>query len=187
MMAALRERHDRECPHCTCATGHTQTVFGDGDPGAALMFIGEAPGAEEDREGVPFVGRSGQLLNQMIAAMGLSRERVYIANVLKARPPNNDTPTREEALKCGPYLLEQVRVVSPRVIVTLGNPATQFMLDTKQGITGLRGRWQEWEGVPLMPTFHPAYLLRNYTAENRKLVWSDLKAVMGKLAESGPV
>lgn len=180
-LAALREMHDRECPHCTRATAHTQTVWGDGDPDARLMFIGEAPGADEDREGVPFVGRSGQLLNQMIAAMGLSRDRVYIANVLKARPPNNDTPTGEEAAKCGVYLREQVRIISPAVIVTMGNPATQYMLETKQGITGLRGRWQEYEGIPLMPTFHPAYLLRNYTPENRKLVWSDLKSVMERL------
>jgi DNA polymerase len=180
-LAALRVKHDLECPHCTKATAHTQTVWGDGDPEARLMFIGEAPGADEDREGVPFVGRSGQLLNQMIVAMGLSREKVYIANVLKARPPNNDTPTGEEAAKCGPYLREQVRIISPKAIVTMGNPATQFMLETKQGITGLRGRWQEYEGIPLMPTFHPAYLLRNYTPENRKLVWSDLKAVMERL------
>lgn len=180
-LEALRVRHDLECPHCTVATAHTQTVWGDGDPEARLMFIGEAPGADEDREGVPFVGRSGQLLNQMIVAMGLSRESVYIANVLKSRPPNNDTPTGEEAGKCGVYLREQVRIVSPAAIVTMGNPATQFMLGTKQGITGLRGRWQEYEGIPLMPTFHPAYLLRNYTAENRKLVWSDLKAVMERL------
>jgi len=180
-LAALREEHDRECPHCTKATAHTQTVWGDGDPDARLMFIGEAPGADEDREGVPFVGRSGQLLNQMIAAMGLSRDRVYIANVLKSRPPNNDTPTGEEAAKCGVYLRQQVRIISPWAIVTMGNPATQYMLETKQGITGLRGRWQEYEGIPLMPTFHPAYLLRNYTADNRKLVWSDLRSVMERL------
>lgn len=188
LLAALRIKHDRDCPHCTKATAHTQTVWGDGDPDARLMIIGEAPGADEDREGVPFVGRSGQLLNQMITAMGLSRDGlgekgVYIANVLKARPPNNDTPTGEEAAKCGPYLREQVRIIAPRAIVTMGNPATQFMLETKQGITSLRGRWQEYQGIPLMPTFHPAYLLRNYTPENRKLVWSDLKSVMGKLGE----
>lgn len=188
LLAALRIKHDNECPHCTKATAHTQTVWGDGDPDARLMIIGEAPGADEDREGIPFVGRSGQLLNQMITAMGLSRDGlgekgVYIANVLKARPPNNDTPTGEEAAKCGPYLREQVRIIAPRAIVTMGNPATQFMLETKQGITSLRGRWQEYQGIPLMPTFHPAYLLRNYTPENCKLVWSDLKNVMGKLGE----
>jgi len=180
-LAVLRERHDAECPHCTRATGHTQTVFGDGDPDARLMFVGEAPGADEDREGIPFVGRSGQLLNDMIVAMGLSRQRVYIANVLKARPPNNDTPTGEEAARCGPYLAEQIRIISPAVLVTLGNPATQYLLQTKQGITSLRGRWQEYQGIPLMPTFHPAYLLRNYTPENRRKVWSDLQLVMEKL------
>ena len=183
-LASLRERHDRECPHCTRATAHTRTVFGDGSAEARLMFIGEAPGADEDREGIPFVGRSGQLLNQMIEAMGFSRATVYIANVLKARPPNNDTPTGEEAAKCGPYLAEQVRIIAPEVIVTLGNPATQYILDTKQGITSLRGRWQTYNGVPVMPTFHPAYLLRNYTPENRKLVWSDLQQVMVKLGSS---
>lgn len=181
----LRQRHDRECPHCTRATAHTQTVFSDGDPAARLMFVGEAPGADEDRTGIPFVGKAGQLLNQMITAMGLSRESVYIANVLKARPPNNDTPTSEEASRCGPYLREQIRIVAPDAIVTLGNPATQFLLQTKQGITSLRGRWQEYEGIPLMPTFHPAFLLRQYTPENRRLVWSDLQAVIQRLNETG--
>lgn len=184
LLDALRARHDKECPHCTRATTHTKTVFSDGDPGARLMFVGEAPGADEDRTGIPFVGKAGQLLNQMIVAMGLTREGVYIANVLKARPPNNDTPTSEEAARCGPYLKEQVRIVAPAAIVTLGNPATQYLLETKQGITSLRGRWQAFEGIPVMPTFHPAFLLRQYTPENRRLVWSDLQAVMQRLNET---
>lgn len=181
MLEALRRRHDAECPHCTAATAHSRTVFADGDPDAALMFVGEAPGEEEDRQGIPFVGRAGQLLNDMIRAMGLTREQVYIANVLKARPPNNATPTPDEAAKCGPYLLEQIEIVRPRVIVTLGNPATHYLLNTTRGITSLRGTWQEFRGIPVMPTFHPAYLLRAYTPENRSKVWSDLQQVMARL------
>lgn len=177
-LEALRERHDAECPHCTSATAHTRTVFGEGSPCAAIMFVGEAPGAEEDRTGRPFVGRAGQLLDKMIAAMGLKREDVYIANVLKARPPDNATPTFEEAARCGPYLAEQIRIVRPRVIVTLGRPAAQFLLNTSEAMGRLRGVWQEYDGVPVMPTFHPAYLLRQYTRENREKVWSDLQKAL---------
>lgn len=174
----LRERHDAECPHCTSVTEHTQTVFGEGDPCANIMFVGEAPGAEEDRTGRPFVGRAGQLLDKMINAMGLQREDVYIANILKARPPNNATPTFEEAARCGPYLAEQIRIIRPRAIVTLGKPAAQFLLGSRESMGRLRGVWQEYEGVPVMPTFHPAYLLRQYTRENREKVWSDLQKVL---------
>lgn len=182
-LAELRREHDQNCPHCTRATGHTQTVFGDGDPDAALMFIGEAPGAEEDKLGIPFVGASGKKLNEMIVAMGLSRERVYIANILKARPPNNDTPTPEEAARCGPYLLRQIEIIQPKVIVTLGKPAISFMLKTSESMSSLRGVWSEFHGIPLMPTYHPAYLLRAYTTENRMKVWSDLKQAKAKLDE----
>ncbi|MFG0273422.1 MAG: uracil-DNA glycosylase, partial [Phycisphaerales bacterium] len=178
---ALHERHDRECPHCTSVTGHTQTVFGEGDPNARLMFVGEAPGAEEDKQGRPFVGRSGQLLEKMINAMGLDRSDVYIANVLKSRPPNNRTPTPDEAAACGAYLREQIGVIEPEVLVTLGRPAAQLLLDTTESMTNLRGRWQEYAGVPVMPTFHPAYLLRQYTKENRQKVWSDLQRAMERL------
>lgn len=178
---ALHERHDRECPHCTSVTGHTQTVFGEGDPDARLMFVGEAPGAEEDKQGRPFVGRSGQLLEKMINAMGLARGDVYIANVLKSRPPNNRTPTPDEAAACGAYLREQLAIIQPEVIVTLGRPAAQLLLDTTESMTNLRGRWREYAGVPVMPTFHPAYLLRQYTKENRQKVWSDLKKAMERL------
>jgi DNA polymerase len=178
---ALHERHDRECPHCTSVTGHTQTVFGEGDPDARLMFVGEAPGAEEDKQGRPFVGRSGQLLEKMINAMGLARGDVYIANVLKSRPPNNRTPTPDEAAACGAYLREQLAIIQPEVIVTLGRPAAQLLLDTTESMTNLRGRWQEYAGVPVMPTFHPAFLLRQYTKENRQKVWSDLQKAMERL------
>ena len=177
----LRSRHDAECPHCTSVTGHTQTVFGEGSPGARLMFVGEAPGAEEDRQGRPFVGRSGQLLEKMINAMGLARGDVYIANVLKSRPPNNRTPTPDEAAACGAYLREQLAIIEPEVIVTLGRPAAQLLLETKESMTNLRGRWHEYAGVPVMPTFHPAFLLRQYTKENRQKVWSDLQKAMDRL------
>ena len=183
----LRRRHDRECPHCTTCTSHTQTVFGEGNPDAELMFVGEAPGAEEDRTGRPFVGRAGQKLDDMITAMGLARSDVYIANVLKSRPLDNRTPLQSEVELCGPYLAEQIRIIEPKAIVTLGGPATKLLLNTTLGITRLRGVWSQYidpitgRETPVMPTFHPAYLLRAYTPENRKLVWSDMQAVMQKL------
>lgn len=189
-LETLRARHDAECPHCTAATYHTQTVFGDGNPDARLMFVGEAPGAEEDRQGIPFVGRAGQKLNEMIRAMGLAREDVYIANVLKSRPPENATPTAEEAARCGPYLDAQIAIIRPQVIVALGKPAMNYLLDTREGINAMRGRWFEYRPrlmdsdlapIPVMPTFHPAYLLRSYTLENRQKVWSDLQQVMARL------
>ncbi|MGA0173852.1 MAG: uracil-DNA glycosylase [Phycisphaerales bacterium] len=187
-LAALRVRHDRECAHCTTATTHTQTVFGEGSPDAAVMFVGEAPGEQEDRTGRPFVGRAGQKLEDMIKAMGFSREEVYIANVLKSRPPDNRTPLRHEVEACGPYLVEQVRIIRPRAIVTLGGPATKLLLETEEGITKLRGIWATYRAgdleIPVMPTFHPAYLLRNYTPEVRKQVWSDLTQVLEKLGRS---
>ncbi|MGP1310352.1 MAG: uracil-DNA glycosylase [Phycisphaerales bacterium] len=182
----LKRRHDAECAHCTSAPPFTQTVFGDGDPDAELMFIGEAPGAEEDRTGVPFVGRAGEKLNDMIRAMGLEREDVYIANILKARPPNNATPTPDEAQRCGVWLKEQIRIVRPKVIVTLGKPAANYMLENRDSMGSMRGTWWEYADgdmrIPLMPTFHPAYLLRAYTPENRKKVWSDLQAAMQKIS-----
>jgi uracil-DNA glycosylase family 4 len=186
-LEALRQRHDRECPHCTTATAHTQTVFGEGDPEARLMFIGEAPGETEDRLGRPFVGRAGEKLDEMIRAMGLQRQQVYIANVLKSRPPENRTPLQHEVDACGPYLIEQILTIRPEVIVTLGGPATKLLLATDAGITRLRGIWSEWRapggesGIPVMPTYHPAYLLRNYTPQTRGEMWSDLQAVMGRL------
>lgn len=182
---ALLARHDAECPHCTAATYHTQTVFGEGDPDARLMFVGEAPGAEEDKTGRPFVGRAGQLLEKMIIAMGLTRADVYIANTLKSRPPNNATPTPMEISLCSPYLAEQIRIIRPDVLVALGSPSAKFLLDTKVGISKLRGKWHPCAfadlDIPVMPTFHPAYLLRNYTADTRGKVWSDLQQVMERI------
>ncbi|MBM4111121.1 MAG: uracil-DNA glycosylase [Phycisphaerae bacterium] len=191
LLEALRERHASECPHCTRASGHTNLVFGEGSANAELVFVGEAPGETEDQTGRPFVGKAGQKLDEMIAAMKLRREQVYIANVLKSRPPNNRTPLQSEVDGCGPYLIEQLCILRPRVIVTLGGPATRLLLATEVGITRLRGAWGTWTAaawtgldlqVPVMPTYHPAYLLRNYTAQTRGEVWADLQAVMARLA-----
>jgi len=192
MLAELRERHDRECPHCTHATAHQRTVFGEGDPCARLMFVGEAPGETEDTLGRPFVGKAGRKLDEMIQAIGLRREDCYIANVLKSRPPENRAPLPLEVERCSPYLVEQLLIIRPRVIMTLGGPATKMLMNTDVGIMKLRGSWSQWVAppgspivsIPLMPTFHPAYLIRNYTLETRAQVWSDLKAVMHRLAET---
>lgn len=183
----LHQRHDKTCPHCTASTDHTQTVFGEGNPDADLLFVGEAPGEQEDRTGRPFVGRAGKKLDDIIHAMGLKREDVYIANVLKSRPPNNRTPLAQEVEGCSPFLTEQIQIIEPRVIVTLGGPATKLLLNTDVGITRLRGQWArclfgETE-IDVLPTFHPAYLLRNYTVQTRKEVWADMQAVMEKLEE----
>ncbi len=180
-LEALCRRYEAESPLVDQIEGWTQVVFGDGDPDARLMFIGEAPGAEEDRQGIPFVGRAGKLLNDMIGAMGLERREVYITNIVKVRPPNNRTPTPEEAEAEGPFLREQIAIIRPDVIVTLGRPASQHILGTREAMGRMRGRWGSYEGIPVMPTFHPAYLLRQYTPENRKKVWSDLKQVMDRL------
>jgi DNA polymerase len=164
---------------------NTQLVFGEGDPDAKLMFLGEGPGAEEDRTGRPFVGPAGELLDKMITAMGLTRDSVYIANVVKYRPPNNRTPTPEEAATQGPTLAKQVAIVNPAALVALGGAATKFALQTTTGITRLRGNWAQFVHtdpmIPIMPTFHPAYLLRSYTPDNRKKVWADLQAVLKKI------
>lgn len=183
---AILARYEKDEPHRNFVTAHSRIVFGEGDPCARLMFIGEAPGEEEDRTGRPFVGRAGQLLEKMIVAMGLRRADVYIANVLKTRPPNNATPTLEEAALCAPYLFDQIAAIKPEVIVTLGLPATRTILSTDRSMGSLRGRWATFKDpqgrlVPVMPTYHPAFLLRSYTPENRLKVWSDLQMAMEKL------
>ena len=170
-----------ECTRCRLHEGRTKIVFGVGDPRARLMFIGEGPGADEDAQGEPFVGRAGQKLNGMIQSIGLEREKVYIANVVKCRPPDNRDPKPDEIATCSPFLVEQIEAIRPRVIVTLGSPATKTLLNTKVGITKLRGTWQSYRGIPVMPTFHPAYLLRAYTQENRRRVWDDLKAARARM------
>ena len=175
----------RNCTKCALSGSRTQTVFGETNPDADLLFIGEGPGEEEDRTGRPFVGRAGELLTKMIVAMGLTRQDVYICNMVKCRPPGNRAPAPEEVRACWDYLIRQLQIIRPRVIVTMGNPATQNLLNTKVGITRLRGQWHELgpigehlEGTPVMPTFHPAYLLRQYTTDNRRKVWSDLQKAM---------
>lgn len=185
----LRTRYEKDAPHRSFVTAHTKIVFGEGDPAARLVFIGEAPGEEEDRTGRPFVGRSGELLTKMIGGMGLTREDVYICNILKTRPPNNATPTGREIEICEPYLREQVSIIAPRVIVTLGLPASRAILKSDESMTKMRGRWRTYSlidggTVDVMPTFHPAYVLRNYTEETRRTVWGDLQMVMKKLVES---
>jgi uracil-DNA glycosylase family 4 len=159
-------------------------VFGVGNPRAELMFVGEAPGRDEDLEGEPFVGRAGELLTRIIQAMGLKRGEVYIANVIKCRPPQNRTPLPEEVENCLPYLVAQIELIRPRVIVALGAVALRALLDLRLGITKLRGNWYTWRDIPIMPTFHPAYLLRNPAA--KKDVWRDMRTVLEKLGRTPP-
>lgn len=185
----LSKRHDATCSHCTVATAHTQTVFGEGNPDADLMFIGEAPGENEDKTGRPFVGRAGKKLDEIISAMGFERKDIYIANVLKSRPPENRTPLPGEIEQCAEYLAEQIRIIRPKALVGLGGPASKWLLRTSTGVTRLRGQWAAYEDgtlqFPVMPTFHPAYLLRNYTPDTRRKVWSDMQQVMRFLEQSG--
>lgn len=173
------------CTRCALASSRTQTVFARGNPDATLCFVGEAPGADEDARGLPFVGRAGQLLDRMIAAMGLSPERdVYICNIVKCRPPGNRRPEPIEIATCIPYLHEQLALVEPRVIVALGNTAVAALLDTKVGITKLRGEWKLYRGRTLvMPTYHPSYLLRPspQQIEAKRQAWQDLQLVMKQL------
>lgn len=172
-----------DCTRCRLCEKRTQIVFGVGSPDARLMFVGEGPGADEDRQGEPFVGRAGQLLNRIIAAMGLSRSEVYIANVVKCRPPENRTPQADEIGTCSPYLFQQIAAIRPRVLVCLGTPAAQTVLGTRSTITHLRGRFHEIAGIQVMATFHPAYLLRNPAA--KKDVWEDMRQVMALLNAEG--
>lgn len=165
-----------QCTSCDLSKTRRNVVFGSGNPKASLMFIGEAPGQEEDAQGLPFVGRAGQLLTKIIEAMGLKRQDVYIANVLKCRPPNNRAPLPTEILACAENVRRQVEMINPKAICTLGKFATQTLLRTERPISSLRGIFQEYNGIPVMPTFHPAYLLRN--PQDKKLVWEDMKKVM---------
>jgi DNA polymerase len=182
----LNQNEVSGCTRCRLCQTRTQTVFGEGDPGAKIFFIGEGPGENEDLSGRPFVGKAGQLLDKMINAMGLRREQVYIANIVKCRPPNNREPAPDEVATCTPYLERQLEIIRPHVIVTLGRPAVQHMLQTKVAMGKIRGNWQTWRGIKLMPTFHPAYVLRQYTDETRAAVWSDLKQVLVELGMKVP-
>jgi DNA polymerase len=170
-----------DCRRCKLAHGRQNIVFGQGNPEARLMFVGEAPGFEEDVQGLAFVGKAGQLLTKIIEAMGLSREEVYIANVIKCRPPENRNPEPDEILACQPFLRRQIESIRPRVIVGLGKFAGQWLLKTAEPISRLRGRLGDYEGIRVMPTYHPAYLLRNPGA--KKDVWEDMKVVRGLLGE----
>jgi len=168
-----------DCTRCALHKGRNQIVFADGDPNARLLFVGEGPGADEDAQGLPFVGRAGQLLNNMIAAMGLKREEVYIANVVKCRPPQNRTPEPEEANTCSPFLFSQIDVVRPEVIVALGATAATYLLGLRQPLAGLRGRVHAFRGSKLIVTYHPAFLLRD--PRQKKEAWADLQIAMREL------
>ena len=182
-LAELREQV-AVCERCPLAKQRRQTVFGEGSEHAELMFIGEGPGAEEDRQGRPFVGLAGQLLDKMIAAMQFARETVYIANIVKCRPPNNRAPMPDEAQVCLNYLVEQIRLISPKCLVLLGATATHYLLNRHEGITKLRGHWLEYRGIPAMPTYHPAFLLRQESAKRE--AWQDLQQVMAKFGKVYP-
>ncbi len=175
------------CTKCELHATRTQTVFARGNPDAELVFIGEGPGADEDAQGLPFVGKAGQLLDKMIAAMGLSEREVYICNIVKCRPPGNRTPEPREMTACMPYLSEQLGVIQPKVLVALGSTALRGLFGQTDGITKARGNFRLYQGaIPVMPTFHPAYVLRQPTKEIRGMVWSDLQQVLKHLGRSAP-
>jgi len=183
VLESIRTDLGPSCTRCKLHTlGRTQVVFGAGNPDARLMFVGEAPGADEDEQGIPFVGRAGQLLTKIIEAIGLKREDVYIANVIKCRPPQNRNPEPDEVDSCEPFLFQQIDAIKPRVIVALGKFGAQTLLRTQDPISRLRGRVFEYRGAKLIPTFHPAYLLRNPPAKRE--VWEDMKLVRQHLAET---
>ena len=174
-----------ECTRCKLHRHRNKIVFGAGNPRAELVFVGEGPGHDEDLQGLPFVGRAGQLLTQMIEAMGLSRGEVYIANVVKCRPPENRTPEKDEVSTCMPFLLRQIGAIEPKVVVCLGSVAAQTLLNTNKSISRFRGEWFDFHGARLLATYHPAYLLRNPHAKPE--VWTDLKKVMAHLGLKPPV
>jgi len=193
-LAAMDRGEVSGCVKCRLSQTRTRTVFGEGDADAPVMFIGEGPGMNEDRTGRPFVGRAGELLDKMIVGMGFAREQVYIANIVKCRawmpgpPPKDRAPASDEVAACAPYLDRQVDLIRPRVIVTLGLPAAKHVLQTQSTMGRLRGVWHEWRGVKVMPTYHPAYMLRVYSNGSpdevrkvREAVWSDLKKVLAEL------
>jgi len=177
----------RQCHKCSLGSLRTNAVPGEGNPKARILFVGEGPGADEDAQGRPFVGRAGQLLNKIIAACGLKRSDVFIANIVKCRPPENREPRADEIINCFPYLQRQIEIINPEVIVALGAPAARTLLNTNKSIGQLRGQFHEYYAgigsppIKLMPTYHTAYLLRNYSQENRRRVWEDMKKVLAEL------
>jgi DNA polymerase len=185
--AALEQLREEigECQRCKLSRERKHLVFGEGSPDAALMFIGEAPGKEEDIQARPFVGDAGKLLTRMIEKMGLAREDVYIGNIVKCRPPLNRDPEEDEMKTCSPFIDRQIEIISPKVIISLGRVSAQTLIATKIPISKLRGKFYEYKGIPLMPTFHPAYLLRN--PRDKWLVWEDMQKVLELLKEKGGV
>ncbi len=183
--ALLRIREEiGDCHRCRLSEGRTQIVFGVGDPATRLVFVGEGPGADEDAQGIPFVGRAGQLLTQMIEntarkeGVPLLRKDVYICNVVKCRPPDNRTPEPDEMATCGQFLFQQLEAIRPKAICVLGGTAAKALLDRKEGVTRLRGNWFDWRGIPVMVTYHPSYLLRAYNQDAKREAWEDLKKVL---------
>jgi len=172
-----------DCQRCGLAASRTKLAYGVGNPNARLVLVGEAPGREEDLKGEPFVGEAGQLLDRILLAMGLQRQDVYLCNVLKCRPPHDRDPQPEEMASCEAFLLRQISAVRPQVIIGLGDFAVQSLLKSKESISRLRGAWQDYQGIPLMPTYHPAYLLRN--PEGKRDVWEDMKEVLRRLNADG--
>jgi DNA polymerase len=193
-LAEIESRHAATCQLCAVSGAKAKLVFGEGAPDAEIMFVGEVPGEPEERAGRPFMGPAGEKLDEMIRAMGLTRADVYIASVIKSRLPGDRAPTPEDIAACGPYLLEQVLAVQPRVLVTLGGPATKWICGVDAGISRIRGTWQSWTppagascpSIPVMPTYHPSYVLRTYTRQVRAEVWSDLRAVLARIGRAVP-
>ena len=183
-LAALRTGPLADCRACKLHRGRRQVVFGVGDPSARILFVGEGPGANEDRLGEPFVGKAGQLLDRIIEAMGLARSDVYIANIVKCRPPDNRDPEPDEVAACEPYLQQQIRIVRPEVLVALGRVAAVTLLRTETSLSRLRGRWHTYEGIPLRATYHPAFLLRQ--PDMKRNAWQDVQAVMERLGLKRP-
>ena len=185
-LAVLREiQADMgECTRCRLHEGRSKIVFGSGNPSAKVVFVGEGPGADEDAQGLPFVGRAGQLLTQMInntasrEGIAVRRDDVYICNVVKCRPPDNRNPEPDEMKTCGQFLEHQLEAIRPKAICVLGGTAAKFLLSAKQGITRIRGNWHEWHGIPVMPTYHPSFLLRPYAQDKKREAWQDLRAVL---------
>ncbi len=178
------EEEVKKCARCRLSRQRKKAVFGTGGMKRGVIFVGEGPGANEDQQGIPFVGRAGKLLDKMLSSIQLTREDVYITNIVKCRPPENRDPKNDEVIACWPHLSRQIELLKPRVIVTLGSPAAKTLLETNQGISKLRGRFHDYEGIPLLPIYHPAYLLRAYTVENRRRVWEDMKMLRDFLAAS---
>jgi len=176
-----------QCKNCRLWEGKRNYVFGEGNPDAEIIFVGEAPGSEEDLQGRPFVGEAGQLLNRIISAMGFKREDVYIGNIIKCRPPQNRTPLRDEIEACKDYIFQQIEIIKPKIIVSLGSTPLNTLYGRNVPIGKFRGKWFEWKGIPVMPTFHPAYLVRNpQNKELKKLVWDDIKECLRKLGKEIP-